>query len=89
MNSTVKTVVFWLMIALSGVAAVVRGASRAAAARKTKKSTSRSSWPMSIRDNVHDVTIVGQEVHGKYKQRHRLPYHHPPTYPEMYQDAER
>ena len=66
MNSTVKTVVFWLVIVLSGVLLwqVVKGANSGAKEHDFTFSEFLSNVDQS---NVTEVTITGQEVHGKLK----------------------
>ena len=66
MNSTVKTVVFWLVIVLSGVLLwqVVKGANSGAKEREINFSEFLSQVDQG---NVSEVTIVGQEVRGKFK----------------------
>ncbi len=66
MNSTVKTVVFWLVIVLSGVLLwqVVKGAN---SGTKDKDLTFSEFLSQVDQGNVTEVTIIGQEVHGKFK----------------------
>ena len=66
MNSTVKTVVFWLVIVLSGVLLwqVVKGANSGAKDRDINFSEFLSEVDQG---NVSEVTIIGQEVRGKFK----------------------
>jgi cell division protease FtsH len=65
-NSTVKTVVFWLVIVLSGVLLwqVVKGANSGTKDRGINFSEFLSQVDQG---NVSEVTIVGQEVQGKFK----------------------
>jgi cell division protease FtsH len=65
-NSTVKTVVFWLVIVLSGVLLwqVVKGANSGA---KERDITFSEFLTNVDQGNVSEVTIVGQEVRGKFK----------------------
>jgi cell division protease FtsH len=65
-NSTVKTVVFWLVIVLSGVLLwqVVKGANSGAKERDITFSEFLSQVDSG---NVSEVTIIGQEVRGKFK----------------------
>jgi cell division protease FtsH len=65
-NSTVKTVVFWLVIVLSGVLLwqVVKGANSGAKERDITFSEFLSQVDAG---NVSEVTIIGQEVRGKFK----------------------
>ena len=66
MNSTVKTDVFWLVIVLSGVLLwqVVKGANSGAKERDITFSEFLSQVDSG---NVSEVTIIGQEVRGKFK----------------------
>jgi cell division protease FtsH len=65
-NSTVKTIVFWLVIVFSGVLLwqVVKGANSGAKDRAINFSEFLSQVDQG---NVSEVTIVGQEVQGKFK----------------------
>jgi len=65
-NSTVKTVVFWLVIVLSGVLLwqVVKGANSGA---KERDITFSEFLSQVDQGNVSEVTIIGQEVRGKFK----------------------
>jgi cell division protease FtsH len=82
-NSTVKTVVFWLVIVLSGVLLwqVVKGANSGAKERDFTFSEFLSNVDQ---NNVTEVTIVGQEVHGKLKND-KAGFHTtvPTSYPDM------
>ena len=66
MNSTVKTVVFWLVIVLSGVLLwqVVKAGSSGAKERPINFSEFLSNVDQG---NVSEVTMIGQEVSGKFK----------------------
>ncbi len=85
MNSTVKTVVFWLVIVLSGVLLwqVVK-----AGGNGTKPKEINFSEFLSQVDqgNVQEVTIMGTEVQGKYRNEKNLQFHTivPANYPDMY-----
>jgi len=65
-NSTVKTVVFWLVIVLSGVLLwqVVKAGSSGAKERPINFSEFLSNVDQG---NVSEVTMIGQEVSGKFK----------------------
>jgi len=82
-NSTVKTVVFWLVIVLSGVLLwqVVKGAN---SGTKDRDLTFSEFLSQVDQGNVNDVTIIGQEVHGKFKND-KTSFHTiaPISYPEM------
>ncbi len=68
MNSTVKTVVFWLVIVLS--AFLLWQVMKAGNAGQKDKEVSFSQFLTDVdQGNVKEVTINGQEVRGKYKQR--------------------
>ena len=84
MNSTVKTVVFWLVIVLSGVLLwqVVKAGSSSAKPREINLSEFLSQVDQS---NVTEVTMNGQEVSGKFKND-KAGFHVtvPGNYPDMY-----
>ena len=84
MNSTVKTVVFWLVIVLAGVLLwqVVKGASSTAKEREINYSDFMSQVDQ---NNVSEVTVLGTDVHGKLKSD-KASFHVivPPNYSEMY-----
>jgi len=83
-NSTVKTVVFWLVIALAGVLLwqVVKGANSGAKEREINYSEFMSQVDQ---NNVSEVTVLGTDVHGKFKSD-KATFHVivPPNYSEMY-----
>jgi cell division protease FtsH len=82
-NSTVKTVVFWLVIVLSAFLLwqVVKNSSGG------QKDTERN-WTQFMSDvnqgNVQDVTINGQEVRGKYRDGKGFHTSVPVNFPDMY-----
>src|SRR5437588_1279132 len=82
-NSTVKTVVFWLVILLSAVLlwTVVKNSSGG------QKDVEKS-YTQFINDvnqgNVAKVTINGQEVRGEYKDKTQFHTTAPATAPDMY-----
>ena len=84
MNSTVKTVVFWLVIVLSGVLLwqVVKAGSSGAKEAEISFSTFLTDVDQS---NVTEVTMIGQEVRGKLKND-KAGFHTtvPANYPDMY-----
>ncbi|MGA3315998.1 MAG: ATP-dependent zinc metalloprotease FtsH [Candidatus Korobacteraceae bacterium] len=84
MNSTVKTVVFWLVIVLSGVLLwqVVKAGSSSPKQREINLSEFLSQVDQS---NVTEVTMTGQEVSGKFKND-KAGFHVtvPSNYPDMY-----
>jgi cell division protease FtsH len=83
-NSTVKTVVFWLVIVLAGVLLwqVVKGANSGAKERDINYSDFVTQVDQ---DNVSEVTVVGNDVHGKLKSD-KSSFHVvvPPNLPDMY-----
>jgi len=83
-NSTVKTVVFWLVIVLAGVLLwqVVKGANSGAKEREIIYSEFMSQVD---KDNISEVTVVGNDIHGKYKND-KSSFHVtiPTNYTEMY-----
>ncbi len=84
MNSTVKTIVFWLVIVLSGVLLwqVVKNGSPGSKEKEINFSEFMSQVNQS---NVAEVTVIGTEVRGKYKND-KVSFHTtvPPNYPDMY-----
>jgi cell division protease FtsH len=85
-NSTVKTVVFWLVIVLAGVLLwqVVKGAGTTSKEREINYSEFMSQVDQ---NNVNEVTVVGSDVHGKLKADKTSTAFHvtvPPNYSEMY-----
>jgi cell division protease FtsH len=82
-NSTVKTVVFWLVIVLSAFLLwqVVKNSSGG------QKDAERN-WTQFMSDvnqgNVQDVTINGQEVRGKYRDGKSFHTSVPVNFPDMY-----
>ena len=84
MNSTVKTIVFWLVIVLAGVLLwqVVKGANSGAKEREINYSEFMSQVDQ---NNVTEVTVVGNDVRGKLKND-KAAFHVvvPPNYSEMY-----
>jgi len=83
-NSTVKTVVFWLVIVVAGVLLwqVVKGANTGAKEREINYSEFMSNVNQ---DNVTEVTVVGNDVRGKFKND-KAAFHVvvPPNLPDMY-----
>ena len=84
MNSTVKTVVFWLVIVLAGVLLwqVVKGANASVKEHEIIYSEFMSQVD---KDNISEVTVVGNDVHGKLKND-KSSFHVfvPSNYTEMY-----
>jgi cell division protease FtsH len=83
-NSTVKTVVFWLVIVLSGVLLwqVVKAGSSGA---KEKEINFSEFLSQVDQGNVTEATLSGQDVRGKYKND-KAGFHTtvPANYPDMY-----
>jgi len=83
-NSTVKTVVFWLVIVLSGV--LLWQVVKAGGGGTKEKEINFSEFMSQVdQGNVQDVTITGTEVHGKFRNE-KTPFHTtvPANYPDMY-----
>ena len=84
MNSTVKTVVFWLVIVLSGVLLwqVVKVGNSGPKEREINFSEFMSQVDQ---NNVSEVTVLASEVRGKLKND-KAPFHAniPANYPDMY-----
>ncbi len=85
MNSTVKTVVFWLVIVLSGILlwqVVTRGN-----AGNRQKDINFSEFMSQVnQNNVAKVTITGPEVTGEYKNDSKNTFRTviPPNFPDVY-----
>ncbi|MBV9145988.1 MAG: ATP-dependent zinc metalloprotease FtsH [Acidobacteria bacterium] len=86
MNSTVKTVAFWLVILLSGVLLWQVVKVGGAGAKEQEVSFSKFLQDVDHGD-VNEVTVVGPDVHGKYKSGN-AGFHTvvPANYPDMYKD---
>src|SRR6476646_5341963 len=83
-NSTVKTVVFWLVIVLS--AFLLWQVMKAGSAGQKEKEVNFSQFLSDIdQGNVKEVTITGMEVRGKYRNDNS-PFHTtaPVNYPDIY-----
>ena len=83
MNSTVKTVVFWLVIVLS--AFLLWQVMKAGSAGQKEKEINFSQFMADVdQGNVKEVTITNQEVRGKYRSDNS-PFHLtvPANYPDM------
>ena len=82
-NSTVKTVVFWLVIVLS--AFLLWQVMKAGSAGQKDKEVNFSQFLADVdQGNVKEVTITGQEVRGKYRNDNSA-FHTtaPANYPDM------
>jgi cell division protease FtsH len=83
-NSTVKTVVFWLVIVLS--AFLLWQVVKAGSAGQKEQEFSFSQFMGEVeKDNVKEVTIIGQEVRGKLLNPPGSAFHTtaPANYPDM------
>ncbi len=83
MNSTVKTVVFWLVIGLSALLlweVIQQGRS----GQKEKEVNFTQFLGDVDQGNVKEVTVLGQEVHGKSKDGSGFHTTVPANYSEMY-----
>ncbi len=83
MNSTVKTVVFWLVIVLS--AFLLWQVMKAGSAGQKDKDVNYSQFLSDVdQNNVKEVTITGQEIRGKYRNDNSA-FHviAPPNDPDM------
>jgi cell division protease FtsH len=82
-NSTVKTVVFWVVIGLSALLlwTVIQ---QGRGGQKDKEVNFSQFMSDVASGNVHEVTLDGQQVRGKY--RDGSPFHStvPANYPDMY-----
>ena len=86
MNSTVKTVAFWLVILLSGVLLWKVVQAGGAGAKEADIAFSKFMQDVEHGD-VNEVTIVGTEVHGKYKSGNAgFHAYVPSNYPDMIKD---
>jgi len=86
LNSTVKTVAFWLVILLSGV--LLWQVVKAGGNSPKEVPSSFSKFMQDVeRGDVSEVTIVGPEVHGKYKSGNSaFQTIAPANYPDMIKD---
>jgi len=81
-NSTVKTVIFWLVIVVSAILLwqVVRSGSSA----KTEKPVNFSEFLTNVdQGNVSEVTIDAQQLRGKFKDNSGFTTTAPVNYPDM------
>ncbi len=85
MNSTVKTVIFWLVIVLSAFLLwqVVRTGSTGAKDQKLSFSQFQASVDQG---NVKDVVVTAQEVRGHFKDDKPFITTAPPNYSDMYKE---
>ncbi len=86
MNSTVKTVAFWLVILLSGVLLWKVVQAGGAGAKESPVSFSQFMQDVDHGD-VSEITMIGTEVHGKYKSgKGQFQTTVPANYPDMIKD---
>jgi cell division protease FtsH len=84
-NSTVKTVAFWLVILLSGV--LLWQVVKVGGAGKSDQEATFSKFMSDVdHGDVSDVTIVGTDVHGKLKGGAGFHTTVPSNYPDMIKD---
>ena len=84
MNSTVKTIVFWVVILLS--VGVLYEVIRAGGSGNKEREIKFSEFLSSVEQgNVQEVTVNGNEVRGTYRNE-KANFHTvvPPNYPDMY-----
>jgi cell division protease FtsH len=85
-NSTVKTVAFWLVILLSGVL-LWKVVQAGGAGSKEQPITFSQFMEKVDRGDVNEVTMIGTEVHGKYKSGNgAFQTTVPSNYPDMIKD---
>ncbi|MBZ5567563.1 MAG: ATP-dependent zinc metalloprotease FtsH [Acidobacteriia bacterium] len=88
MNSTVKTVVFWLVIVLSGV--LLWQVVKAGGSGQKPKEIIFSEFMSQVdQSNIQEVTIMGTEVQGKFRNE-KTQFHTtvPANYPDMYKSLQ-
>jgi len=85
-NSTVKTVAFWLVILLSGV--LLWQVVKAGGAGAKEQPVTFSKFMQDVdHGDVNEVTMIGTEVHGKYKSGNAaFSTTVPSNYPDMIKD---
>jgi cell division protease FtsH len=83
-NSTVKTIVFWLVIAVSAV--LLWQVVRAGGAGTKEREINFTEFTNDVNQNaVESVTITGTDVHGKFRDKKDTFHTQVPTnYPDMY-----
>jgi cell division protease FtsH len=83
-NSTVKTVVFWLVIVLSGV--LLWQVVKAGGAGSKEREVNFTEFMSNVdQGNVESVTLLGSEVRGKFRSDTKGTFHTtvPSNYPDM------
>jgi cell division protease FtsH len=84
-NSTVKTIVFWVVILLS--VGVLYEVIRQGGTGNNEKEIKFSEFLTKVQEgNVAEVTVTGNEVRGNYRNDNKATFHTviPPNYPDMY-----
>ena len=82
MNSTVKTVVFWLVIVISAI--LLWQVVRTSSTGQKEKPINFSEFLTEVdQGNVSEVTITAQEVRGKFKNQTTFNTTAPANYPDM------
>ena len=83
MNSTVKTVVFWVVIGLSAL--LLWTVIQQGRGGQKDKEVNFSQFMSDVgQGNVHEVTLDGQQVHGKYRDGSAFHSTVPANYPDMF-----
>jgi cell division protease FtsH len=81
-NSTVKTVIFWLVIVVSAI--LLWQVVRSGSAAKTEKPVNFSEFLTNVdQGNVSEVTIDAQQLRGKFKDNSGFTTTAPVNYPDM------
>ena len=85
MNSTVKTIIFWVII-LACLVLLWSVVQKNTGMGKDKEVTFSQFLTESQAGQVNDVTVVNSEVHGHYKNDAKEQFHTtiPANYPDMY-----
>jgi len=82
-NSTVKTVVFWVVIGLSAL--LLWTVIQQGRGGQKEKEVNFSQFMSDVgAGNVHEVTLDGQQVRGKYRDGSSFHTVVPPVYSDMY-----
>ncbi len=85
MNSTLKTVLFWVAIAISGVLLWMVVVRAGAAGMKEREINFSEFMTQVDAGNVAEVTLMASEVRGKYRNDAKTTFHTtvPANYPDM------
>jgi len=81
-NSTFKTVILWVTLIAVGLVLWKLISTGAGGGKETEPTFTQFMADVSG-DKVNDVTIVGTEAHGDYKDKTRFHLNLPPNYPDM------